>query len=131
MSYFKSRYLNFVVDSSNYFYLYNCCIYRNKTIQLIKNRLKTLRAENNFTQSYLAIKLEVSKHTRNALEKGTFYPSLPLAFKISKLFNLPIEEIFQVEKRKKKVLTWFKALNQSITTYSTNLTRYRCYLKKE
>lgn len=61
----------------------------------MKNRLKVLRAENDFTQADLADKLEVSRQTVNAIEKGKFDPSLPLAFKISKLFALPIEEIFQ------------------------------------
>tara|TARA_Y100000385_G_C13065314_1_gene626387 strand:- start:470 stop:661 length:192 start_codon:yes stop_codon:yes gene_type:complete len=63
----------------------------------MKNRLKVLRAENDFTQADLAIKLEVSRQTVNAIEKGKFDPSLPLAFKISKLFQLPIEEIFREE----------------------------------
>ena len=63
----------------------------------MKNRLKVLRAENDFTQADLANKLEVSRQTINAIEKGKFDPSLPLAFKISKLFELPIEEIFQQE----------------------------------
>ncbi len=63
----------------------------------MKNRLKVLRAENDFTQADLANKLEVSRQTINAIEKGKFDPSLPLAFKISKLFELPIEEIFQDE----------------------------------
>ena len=63
----------------------------------MKNRLKVLRAENDFTQADLAIKLEVSRQTVNAIEKGKFDPSLPLAFKMSKLFRLPIEEIFQEE----------------------------------
>jgi putative transcriptional regulator len=63
----------------------------------MKNKLKVLRAEHNLTQSDLAMKLEVSRQTMNAIEKGKFHPSLPLAFKISKLFNLPIETIFQEE----------------------------------
>ena len=63
----------------------------------MKNLLKVLRAQNDFTQADLAIKLEVSRQTVNAIEKGKFDPSLPLAFKIAKLFNLPIEEIFEVE----------------------------------
>ena len=63
----------------------------------MKNRLKVLRAENDFTQADLAAKLEVSRQTINAIEKGKFDPSLPLAFKISKLFNLTIEEIFLPE----------------------------------
>ena len=63
----------------------------------MKNYLKVLRAQNDLTQADLAIKLEVSRQTINAIEKGKFDPSLPLAFKISKLFELPIEEIFQEE----------------------------------
>jgi putative transcriptional regulator len=63
----------------------------------MKNRLKVLRAENDFTQADLANKLEVSRQTVNAIEKGKFDPSLPLAFKISRLFNMKIEEIFQDE----------------------------------
>ena len=60
----------------------------------MKNRLKVLRAEHNYTQARLAELLDVSRQTINAIEKGKFDPSLPLAFKISKLFELPIEEIF-------------------------------------
>jgi putative transcriptional regulator len=63
----------------------------------MKNRLKVLRAENDLTQADLANKLEVSRQTVNAIEKGKFDPSLPLAFKISKLFQMPIESIFQVD----------------------------------
>ena len=63
----------------------------------MKNSLKVLRAQNDFTQADLAIKLEVSRQTINAIETGKFDPSLPLAFKISKLFNLPIEAIFAGE----------------------------------
>ena len=63
----------------------------------MKNSLKVLRAQNDLTQADLANKLEVSRQTINAIEKGKFDPSLPLAFKISKLFQLPIEEIFQEE----------------------------------
>jgi len=61
----------------------------------MKNRLKVLRAENDLTQADLAHKLEVSRQTVNAIEKSKFDPSLPLAFKISKLFQMPIEAIFQ------------------------------------
>lgn len=63
----------------------------------MKNRLKVLRAENDYTQADLANKLEVSRQTINAIEKGKFDPSLPLAFKISKLFQMPIEAIFDAE----------------------------------
>ncbi len=60
----------------------------------MKNRLKVLRAERNWSQSDLAEKLEVSRQSVNAIETGKFDPSLPLAFRIADLFGLPIEEIF-------------------------------------
>lgn len=60
----------------------------------MKNRLKILRAERDFTQADLAEKLDVSRQTVNAIETGKYDPSLPLAFKISRLFGLPIEDIF-------------------------------------
>ena len=63
----------------------------------MKNRLKGLRAEKDWTQAKLADELEVSRQTVNAIEKGKFDPSLPLAFKIARLFELTIEEIFQNE----------------------------------
>jgi putative transcriptional regulator len=63
----------------------------------MKNKIKILRAEHELTQEQLALKVEVSRQTINAIEKGKFDPSLPLAFKISKLFNKSIEEIFQNE----------------------------------
>ena len=63
----------------------------------MKNRLKVLRAERDWTQARLAVELEVSRQTVNAIEKGKFDPSLPLAFKAARLFGLSIEEIFQDE----------------------------------
>jgi len=63
----------------------------------MKNRLKVLRAERDWTQAQLAIELEVSRQTINAIEKGKFDPSLPLAFKTARLFELSIEDIFQDE----------------------------------
>jgi len=63
----------------------------------VKNRLKVLRAERDWTQAKLAEELDVSRQTVNALETGKFDPSLPLAFKASRLFGLPIEEIFQYD----------------------------------
>jgi putative transcriptional regulator len=63
----------------------------------MKNRLKVLRAERDWTQAQLAIELDVSRQTVNAIEKGKFDPSLPLAFRAARLFKLSIEEIFQDE----------------------------------
>lgn len=59
------------------------------------NRLRELRAERSWSQAYLAEQLEVSRQTVNALETGRYDPSLPLAFRIAKLFKLPIEKIFE------------------------------------
>ena len=63
----------------------------------MKNRLKVLRAERDWTQAQLAEELEVSRQTINAIEKGKFDPSLPLAFKAARLFGLVIEDIFQYD----------------------------------
>ena len=63
----------------------------------MKNRLKVLRAEHDWTQADLALHLGVSRQTINAIEKGKFDPSLPLAFKAARLFDMPIEDIFQDE----------------------------------
>ena len=63
----------------------------------MKNRIKVLRAEKNITQAELANRVEVSRQTINDIEKGKFDPSLPLAFKIARLFNLKIEDIFHDE----------------------------------
>ena len=59
------------------------------------NRLKVLRAEKGWSQADLATKLEVSRQSVNAIETGKYDPSLPLAFRISRLFGARIEEIFQ------------------------------------
>ena len=61
----------------------------------MKNRLRELRAERAWSQADLARELEVSRQTVNALETGKYDPSLPLAFKIARLFEMPIEAIFQ------------------------------------
>lgn len=61
----------------------------------MKNRLKVLRAERDWSQADLAEKLEVSRQSVNAIETGKYDPSLPLAFRIADLFGLSIEDIFQ------------------------------------
>lgn len=60
----------------------------------MKNSLRILRAERSWSQAELAEKLGVSRQSVNAIETGKFDPSLPLAFKLSRLFQLPIESIF-------------------------------------
>ncbi len=60
----------------------------------MRNRLKVLRAERDWTQAELADRLKVSRQTVNAIEKGKYDPSLSLAFKISRVFNMPIEKVF-------------------------------------
>ena len=60
----------------------------------MKNRLKILRAERNWSQADLADRLAVSRQTVNAIETEKYDPSLPLAFKIAELFALRIEDIF-------------------------------------
>jgi putative transcriptional regulator len=60
----------------------------------MKNKLKVLRAERDWTQADLAEALDVSRQTVNAIEKGKFDPSLPLAFKMARLFECKIEEVF-------------------------------------
>ncbi|MGZ3498735.1 MAG: helix-turn-helix transcriptional regulator [Vulcanimicrobiaceae bacterium] len=60
----------------------------------MKNRLRVLRAERDWSQAELARKLGVARQTVVALEGGKYAPSLPLAFKISKVFQKPVEEIF-------------------------------------
>ena len=62
---------------------------------LMKNRLKVLRAERDWSQADLAARLDVSRQTVNALETGKYDPSLPFAFKIARLFDSRIEDIFQ------------------------------------
>ena len=60
----------------------------------MNNRLKVLRAERDWSQQDLADRLEVSRQSVNAIEKGRYDPSLPLAFKIADVFDLAIEEVF-------------------------------------
>ena len=63
----------------------------------MKNHLRVLRAERNWSQADLAQRLEVSRQSVNAIETGKFDPSLPLAFKLARLFNTTIEAIFTDE----------------------------------
>lgn len=63
----------------------------------MKNRLKVLRAERDWSQAKLGELLAVSRQTINSIEKGKYDPSLPLAFKIAALFEMRIEEIFEPE----------------------------------
>jgi putative transcriptional regulator len=60
----------------------------------MKNRLKVLRAERDWSQQELGDRLDVSRQAINAIETGKYDPSLPLAFKLARLFAMPIEEIF-------------------------------------
>jgi putative transcriptional regulator len=63
----------------------------------MKNRLKVLRAERDWSQGDLADRLQVSRQSVNAIETGRYDPSLPLAFRIARLFGLPVEAIFEAE----------------------------------
>jgi putative transcriptional regulator len=65
----------------------------------MKNRLKVLRAERDWTQARLATALEVSRQTVNAIETGKYDPSLPLAFRIARVFRQSIEELFEDDER--------------------------------
>ena len=60
----------------------------------MNNRLRVLRAERNWSQGDLAVALDVSRQSVNAIETGRYDPSLPLAFKIAELFGLSIEDVF-------------------------------------
>ncbi|HEX5262039.1 MAG TPA: helix-turn-helix transcriptional regulator [Phenylobacterium sp.] len=61
----------------------------------MKNRLKVLRAERDWSQAELAERLDVSRQSVNAIETGKYDPSLPLAFRIARLFGMPIEAVFE------------------------------------
>jgi putative transcriptional regulator len=60
----------------------------------VKNQLRALRAEHDWTQADLADRVNVSRQTINAIEKEKFDPSLPIAFRIARVFGMTIEEIF-------------------------------------
>jgi putative transcriptional regulator len=66
----------------------------------MKNRLRVIRAERDWSQADLAERLGVSRQTVNALETGKYDPSLPLAFKIARLVGVRIEDIFQPDEDK-------------------------------
>ncbi|MBO6508788.1 MAG: helix-turn-helix transcriptional regulator [Roseibium sp.] len=61
---------------------------------MMRNHLKELRADRGWSQAELADRLDVTRQTVIALEKGKYDPSLPLAFRISRVFGLPIEKLF-------------------------------------
>lgn len=63
----------------------------------MKNRLRDLRAERGWSQAELAERLSVSRQSVNAIETGKYDPSLPLAFKIARIFGLGIEQVFNDE----------------------------------
>jgi putative transcriptional regulator len=63
----------------------------------MNNRLRVLRAERGWSQADLAAQLQVSRQSVNAIETGRFDPSLPLAFKLARLFSTSIEQIFNDE----------------------------------
>jgi putative transcriptional regulator len=63
----------------------------------VKNRLKVLRAERDWSQADLADRLAVSRQTINSIETGKYDPSLPLAIRIGKLFAQPVESIFELD----------------------------------
>jgi putative transcriptional regulator len=64
----------------------------------MKNRMRELRAAKEWSQSDLADKLDVSRQTVNAIETEKYDPSLPLAFKVARLFKMKIEDIFELDK---------------------------------
>ena len=63
----------------------------------MKNRLRVLRAERNWSQMELGLRVGVSRQAINAIETGKYDPSLPLAMKIARLFEKSVEEVFQLE----------------------------------
>lgn len=63
----------------------------------MKNRLRVLRAERDWTQAELARRLDVSTNTVNAIENGKYNPSLPLVFRLIEVLGVPLETIFQQE----------------------------------
>lgn len=74
----------------------------------MKSRLKVLRAERDWSQAQLADALDVSRQTVNAIETGKYDPSLPLAFKLAKLFDCSIEDIFNPDQPEEKKVGYFR-----------------------
>ena len=68
----------------------------------MKNQLKVLRAQRDWSQADLAVRLDVSRQTLNAIETGKYDPSLPLAFRIARLFGLMIEQVFEEESEEER-----------------------------
>ena len=68
----------------------------------MNNRVRELRSERGWSQADLAEQLDVSRQTVNAIENDKYDPMLPLAFRISGVFGMPIEEIFHPERLKRK-----------------------------
>jgi putative transcriptional regulator len=66
----------------------------------VRNRIRVLRAEKDWSQAELAKKLQVSRQTVNAIETERYDPGLQLAFKIASIFDLPVEEIFFRDEKK-------------------------------
>ena len=75
----------------------------------MKNRLKVLRAERDWSQAELAGRLDVSRQAVNAIETGKHDPSLPLAFRIARLFDMPIEDKPNEHRRKSRTFPWGSA----------------------
>jgi len=63
----------------------------------MKNRLRVLRAERNWSQMELGLRVGVSRQAINAIETGKYDPSLPLAMKLARLFGKTVEEVFELE----------------------------------
>lgn len=63
----------------------------------LRNRLKVLRAEHNLTQAELAERIGVTRKTINTVERGVFVPSTVLSLKLARLFDVPVEDIFQLD----------------------------------
>ena len=63
----------------------------------MKNKLRVLRAERDWSQALLAVKISVSRQTVNAIETGRYDPNLELAFRLARIFELTIEDIFEPE----------------------------------